>query len=223
MSAANDPYQKGVLKDQQTCIATSKLTKRFNREWVFKNFTFEFQQGNTYAIVGPNGSGKSTLLQVLWGQVPPTSGTLQYTTNAGPLPVEEIAAKVSIATPYMELIEELTLMELLTFHFKLKKIRHNVAIKELLSIMYLEGAKDKYLSNFSSGMRQRVKLALAFYTEADMIFLDEPGTNLDDHAFTWYMEQLKKLPQNSLILIASNNPSEYPENAVKIDLMKYKV
>lgn len=223
MPAANDPYHKGVLKGHQPSIATNQLTKRFNREWVFKNFTFEFHEGNTYAIVGPNGSGKSTLLQVLWGQVPPTSGTLTYRSKTETIPVEEISTKVSIATPYMDLIEELTLMELLTFHFKLKKIRNNIPLKELLKIMYLGGAQDKYLGNFSSGMRQRVKLGLAFYTESDMIFLDEPGTNLDDHAFEWYIDQLKKLPKNSLVLIASNNPSEYPENAIKIDLMNYKL
>src|SRR5688572_12805639 len=136
MPTANDPYHKGVV-NQRASITTSQLTKRFNREWVFKNFTFEFREGNTYAIIGPNGSGKSTLLQVLWGQVPPTSGSLQYTTKTGPIPVDEVASKISIATPYMDLIEELTLMELLTFHFKLKKIRNNMPLEELLRMMYL--------------------------------------------------------------------------------------
>jgi ABC-type multidrug transport system ATPase subunit len=222
MPTATDAYDKGFLKDQPISIATHQLTKRFNREWVFKNFTFEFREGHTYAIIGPNGSGKSTLLQVLWGQVPPTSGRLQYTGKKGLIPLEDVSNTVSIATPYMDLIEEFTLLEQLSFHFKLKRIRNNMPIADLINTMYMGDARNKYLSNFSSGMRQRVKLALAFYTEADLIFLDEPGTNLDDRAFEWYRNELRKLPRSSLVLIASNNPAEYPESAVKIDLLNYK-
>jgi ABC-type multidrug transport system ATPase subunit len=71
-------------------------------------------------------------------------------------------------------------------------------------------------------MKQRVKLALAFYSTADIIFLDEPGTNLDRQAFAWYIEELAKLPAECLIFIASNNAEEYPSNAEIINLVDYK-
>lgn len=206
----------------KTTITAYELGKRFNREWIFRNLTFNFSAGNTYALVGPNGSGKSTLLHVLWGQVPPSTGTVQYTQNNSEISVEQIHRHISIATPYMDLIDEFTLLEHVEFHFKLKKIRNNMSIENILDRMNLAHAKDKYLSNFSSGMRQRLKLALAFFTEADIIFLDEPGTNLDRQAFAWYIHELNALPPAALIFIASNQPAEYPETSIVLNITDYK-
>jgi len=203
-------------------ITTQELGKRFNRDWIFRNLTFNFTSGNTYAIVGPNGSGKSTLLHVLWGQVPATSGTVRYAQTNTEISVEQVHQHISIATPYMDLIDEFTLLEQLQFHFKLKKSRDNMSIENMLDRMNLVHAKDKYLSNFSSGMRQRLKLALAFFTEADIIFLDEPGTNLDSQAFAWYLKELNSLPDTMLTFIASNQPAEYPEKSIVLNVADYK-
>jgi len=204
-------------------VTTQNLSKRFNREWIFRNLNHTFSRGNTYAITGPNGSGKSTLLQVLWGQMPQSTGHLEYTGNTNEvIAIENVFKSVSIATPYMDLIEEFTLTEQLQFHFRLRKSRANLSIEEMIQRMYLEHARDKYISNFSSGMKQRVKLALAFFTEADIIFLDEPGTNLDKQAFEWYLKQLHALPAQSLVFIASNQPDEYPGSAHKINILDYK-
>jgi ABC-type multidrug transport system ATPase subunit len=206
-----------------SAITARDLSKRFNREWIFRNFNYQFATGNTYAITGPNGSGKSTLLQVLWGQVPQTSGILQHKIDAAELPADKICEFVSIATPYMDLIDEFTLTEQLEFHFKLKKMRGGLKTNDLLEIMYLTASKDKYIGNFSSGMKQRTKLALALYTEAAFVFLDEPGTNLDDQAFEWYKKELQKLPEGCATLIASNDPAEYPGSATVINLLTFKV
>ncbi|MEO7991358.1 MAG: ATP-binding cassette domain-containing protein [Chryseolinea sp.] len=203
-------------------ITTQELGKRFNREWIFRNLTFNFTSGNTYAITGPNGSGKSTLLHVLWGQVPASTGTVRYTQGDTEISVEQIYQHISIATPYMDLIDEFTLLEQLQFHFKLKKSRDDMSLENMLDRMNLEHAKDKYISNFSSGMRQRLKLALAFFTEADIAFLDEPGTNLDSQAFAWYVKELNALPNTTLTFIASNQPAEYPENSIVLNVADYK-
>jgi ABC-type multidrug transport system ATPase subunit len=203
-------------------LSVNNLGKRFNLEWIFRNLSFTFEAGNTYAITGPNGSGKSTLLQVLWGQVPQTSGTLLYKKGALEISLQDSYKYVSIATPYMDLIEEFTLLEQLKFHFQLKSIRSGISVNDLLTILYLEHARDKAIGNFSSGMKQRVKLGLALYTQAELVFLDEPGTNLDERAFEWYLAELKKLPEQCMICIASNNPKEYPETALRLDLSDYK-
>jgi ABC-type multidrug transport system ATPase subunit len=203
-------------------LSVENLSKRFNREWIFRGLSFDFTAGNTYAITGPNGSGKSTLLQVLWGQVPQTSGSISYQKGSKNIPVQDISAHISIATPYMDLIEEFTLEEQLNFHFKLKPIRSGITISDLLQILYLEPAGNKTIANFSSGMKQRVKLGLAFYTQADILFLDEPGTNLDARAFEWYLTEFKKMPPESLVFIASNDPAEYPENAVLLNMENFK-
>lgn len=202
-------------------ITTNNLAKRYNREWVFRKLNYTFASGNTYAITGPNGSGKSTLLQILWGQMPQTSGTVQYTIQGQDVAVEEIFQHCAIATPYMDLIDEFTLTEQLRFHFNLRK-SVGLSIDEMIEKMYLSDARNKAISNFSSGMRQRVKLGLAFFTQADILFFDEPGTNLDHRAFDWYLENLHAIPHEKLVFIASNQPSEYPSNAQKIDIMTLK-
>lgn len=203
-------------------ITVEKLGKKFSREWIFRNFSFSFQSGEVYAITGPNGSGKSTLMQILWGQMPASAGTIKYSSSEKAIPYEEVYKHVAVATPYLDLIEEFTLEEQLSFHFRLKNCRNSMTVSDLMERMYLTHARHKQLSNFSSGMKQRVKLALAFFSTADVVFLDEPGTNLDNTAFQWYIQELSNLPPECLIFIASNQPSEYPANARKIDIMSLK-
>lgn len=210
------------IATQSLTIHVENLGKRFNREWIFRGLNYSFDPGNIYAITGANGSGKSTLLQVLWGQMPPSKGALRYTYGGTEIHPETIFNHIAIATPYMDLIEEFTLEEQLAFHFKLKRSRNHLSIAEMIERMYLTPARHKYISNFSSGMRQRVKLALAFFTEADLVFLDEPGTNLDHQAFDWYLKELHALPKHCTIIVASNQPQEYPSTARKIDIMMYK-
>ena len=203
-------------------ICANKLGKRFNREWIFKNLDYTFEGGNTYAITGPNGSGKSTLLHVLWGQVPQSAGQITYEMDGKAIETTDVFTHLSIATPYMELIEEFTLEEMVNFHFKFKKIREGLTVQAILEKMELTHARGKAISNFSSGMKQRLKLALAFFSDTQLIFLDEPTTNLDKKAIGWYATNLAALPAGCLIFIATNQDHEYPASAVRIDLMTYK-
>jgi ABC-type multidrug transport system ATPase subunit len=197
-------------------ITTENLGKRFNREWVFRNFNYEFNAGHTYAVVGPNGSGKSTMMQVLWGQMPPSTGSVTYLNTSQ----SEIYKSLAIAAPYMDLIDEFTLQEMIRFHFKFKKSR--VVVEEVLEKTGLESSRQKLLSSFSSGMRQRLKLALAFYSETEILFLDEPCTNLDKKSIEWYHRQLDLISSETLVFIASNQDFEYPSAAQKVEILSYK-
>src|SRR6266850_1345723 len=202
-------------------ITVENLAKRFNREWIFRNVSYTFESGHTYAIVGPNGSGKSTLLQILWGQLPPSLGSLRYTQDHRIIPVEEIFSYLSIAAPYQELIEEFTLEEMVRFHLHFKKPRGG-SIQEIIEKMELTHATKKLISNFSSGMRQRLKLGLSFLFESPILFFDEPTTNLDKKSIEWYWDQFSQLPPGLMIFIASNQEAEYPATAQKIDISAYK-
>ncbi len=210
------------MTNDQLTVDANQLAKRYNREWIFKNLTYTFQSGKTYAITGPNGSGKSTLMQVLWGQLPQSSGTLSYTLGGKTIPVEDIFNHVIVAAPYLDLIEELTLEEHLRFHFKMRKPRAGYSIESILDKLYMTDSRDKQIANFSSGMKQRVKLGLAFFTDTKIIFFDEPGTNLDEQAFNWYLENLNTITDNNLVFIASNQKSEYPATAEVITVSRFK-
>jgi ABC-type multidrug transport system ATPase subunit len=203
-------------------ITTKNLSKRFNREWIFKDLSYQFNTPGAYAITGPNGSGKSTLLQVLWGQMVPSSGSLFYESGNQEIPQSDFFKHISIATPYMDLIDEFTLLEMVKFHFSFKEIRDNLSIEELLVLFSLSHAQDKVIANFSSGMRQRLKLGLAFYSKCNALFLDEPTTNLDRKAIDWYHTHLEQVPVNTLVFIASNQEHEYPTTAKKIEILTYK-
>lgn len=203
-------------------IIAENLSKRFNREWIFRNLSHTFEAGNTYAIIGPNGAGKSTLLQILWGQMPPSFGTLHYKKDHLEIPAEEVFSHLAIAAPYQELIEEFTLEEMVRFHFRFKRPRRFLSNQEILESMELSHASGKLISNFSTGMRQRLKLGLAFLSECPILFLDEPTTNLDKHSTRWYWDQFNHLPAGLLVFIASNQENEYPGSAFKIDISAYK-
>ncbi len=203
-------------------IVTDNLSKRFNREWIFRNFSFEFLPSKTYAILGPNGSGKSTLLQILWGQMPPSEGTVQYKNDAYSIPQLDVFKSIAIATPYMDLIDEFTLEEMVKFHFSFKTIREMQSVEEVIEKLGLSHARKKVISNFSSGMRQRLKLGLAFNTQSDILFLDEPTTNLDKKSIDWYWTNLNPLLNSVLTVIASNLEAEFPSTAEKVDILKYR-
>ncbi len=106
------------------------------------------------------------------------------------------------------------------FHFKFKKSRLPTDV--VLEKIELNSSHQKLISSFSSGMRQRLKLALAFYAESDLLFLDEPCTNLDKRSVEWYINHLGQVPKSVAVFIASNQEHEYPLSANKIDILAYK-
>jgi ABC-type multidrug transport system ATPase subunit len=202
-------------------IRLSGIAKRYNREWIFSGIDHTFQQGNSYAITGPNGSGKSTLLQVISGFQLPSEGEISWNSKNGLINPEQWFSHSSICTPYLELVEDLTLTEHLGFHFSFKAIRQNISIRDLTKIGYFEDAVNKEIRYFSSGMKQRLKLLLALYSDVPVVLLDEPTTNMDKAGVEWYRTQLKSL-QIPLLIIASNQLHEYEFCDVVLDIPAYK-
>ncbi|UII27254.1 ATP-binding cassette domain-containing protein [Fulvivirga maritima] len=191
-------------------ISVEKLGKRYINEWIFKDFNYTFEQGKGYALTGHNGSGKSTLLTILSGYHLPSTGKIIYQAGDKIIPAEQAFASFTVATPYMELIEGFSLAEHLDFHFKFRDIQKGISPQEVMEVALLEKSANKYVQNFSSGMKQRLKLALAFYTKSDYILLDEPTSNLDAQGIAWYQEEMKKvISTERSVIIASNQPEEY--------------
>ena len=187
-------------------ISLQNVGKRYNREWIFRHFNFEFFPTGSYAITGANGSGKSTLLQVIAGATTHSEGKLIYDNNEGGT-IEQPYKHIAIAAPYLELIEEFTATELLEFHAGFKKL--TAPIPQILQSVNLEKAANKQIRYFSSGMKQRLKLAQAFFSESEVLLLDEPTTNLDSEGVSLYQGLLQNNSGNRLILVSSNVPQEY--------------
>ena len=204
-------------------IELINIGKKFNNEWIFKNLNYEFCSGKKYAITGFNGSGKSTLLQVVAGLIPSTIGELIYT-QAGSVILSENAYKsLFITAPYIDLVEEFTLTEALDFHVKFKPFSDGINKGEFLELVYLTKEIAKPIKQFSSGMKQRLKLGLAFFTRADAIFLDEPTTNLDEQGIQWYLDMVSKLEPTKLVIISSNDKREYNFCDETLAIHDYKI
>lgn len=187
-------------------ISLQNAGKRFNREWIFRSCSFEFQPNQSYAITGPNGSGKSTLLQVIAGAILHNEGNIVYSMANGEA-VDTFYNHIAIAAPYLDLIEEMTATEFLQFHHQFKPL--TLSINEALSAVQLHSAAHKQIRYFSSGMKQRLKLAQAFFSKSEVLLLDEPTSNLDAEGIALYQKLLASQLSHRLIIISSNVPEEY--------------
>lgn len=196
--------------------------KRFNRDWIFRHITYQFEEGNSYAIIGPNGSGKSTLLQVLSGSMHLNEGDAQWATGNDQLANENIFNSISICAPYLEVIEEMTVKEFLEFHHRFKPFLSSVTIDSIISIVGLEKAVLKQIRYYSSGMKQRVKLAQAIFSDVPVVLLDEPCTNLDLTGVQLYHQLINDYCKNRLVIVSSNDEVEYRFCQKRINISDYK-
>lgn len=204
-------------------IVLTNAGKRFNREWIYRHCDYELVVGRAYAITGPNGSGKSTLLQAIAGSMQLSEGTIVWNDQQEKNIDEELIYKqLAIAAPYLELIEEMTAKEFLEFHGQFKPLIATVTIDEILSLIGLEKAIGKQIRYFSSGMKQRVKLAQAIFSDVPLLLLDEPCTNLDATGYALYHSLIKNYCMHKLIVVSSNDEQEFNFCDQVVKIMDYK-
>jgi ABC-type multidrug transport system ATPase subunit len=223
--------------------------KRFNRDWIFRHLHYEFNTGCKYAITGPNGSGKSTLLQSIAGAIAISEGTIDYAapaatakpasakpasqasaTTAKPaipastaVPPDQAYRYLSLAAPYLSPIEEMTVTEFLDFHKIFKPFLPNLTTPDIIRTVGLETAAHKQIRFYSSGMKQRVRLAQALFSDTPAILLDEPCTNLDVDGIALYRGLIRQYATGRLLVISSNDTQEYDFCEKIINIMEYKV
>ena len=203
-------------------IKLTNTGKRYNREWIFRHVDFEFLPRKRYAITGPNGSGKSTLLQVVAGAVLHSEGTIDYLNSNSNIVIPPINAHkhLSIAAPYLEMIEELSALEMLNFHATFKPFVKPAL--EILEEVNLEKSAHKQIRYFSSGMKQRLKLAQAFFSATNVLMLDEPTTNLDAEGIALYQRLIGTYANDKMLVVSSNDKQEYDFCEEVISIVDYK-
>ena len=202
-------------------IILSDAGKRFNRDWIFRHFDYQFFSSHAYAITGPNGSGKSTLLQFIAGALMPSEGKIAYYNTHGE-PKTGFFPFLSIAAPYLETIEEMTAIEFFRFHHQFKPLKGGMTFSQILQRVGLKDAADKQIRYYSSGMKQRLKLAQAFFSETPILLLDEPTTNLDGSGIAMYHELIKDFAGERMLIISSNDPIEYSFCQTVLDMKDLK-
>ncbi len=205
-----------------TVIALTNAGKRFGYEWIFRRLTYRLEAGQRYGLAGPNGSGKSTLMRILSGHLSLSQGEICFQHNGQKLGTDLLYRHVSMAAPYIELIEELTLRELVFFHSRLRPFRKGLSAKEVIDLLGMRRVQEKPLRFFSSGMKQRVRLALALCTEAGIVLLDEPTTNLDAEGIRWFHNLFQAHSAERLVVVASNILEDLQLCAQILSVFDYK-
>jgi len=206
-------------------IELHDIGKRYRLEWIFRGINCAFHSGERYALLGPNGSGKSTLLKVLSGHLSPSKGAIVFKsgeTKQTEIAPDHIYKSISYAAPYIELIEEFTLEEALRFHAGLRPMLPGMSLARLYDLLALPRARSKEIRFFSSGMKQRVKLALAVCSHTPALLLDEPATNLDVQGVEWYKNLIREFAADRLVVIASNDPHDAEFCPVHLNILDFK-
>lgn len=204
-------------------ISLSDIGKRYNREWIFRHIHYLFEAGQAYAIIGSNGSGKSTLLQVIAGALHHNEGKIQFE-DAGKQAIvpEKMYRHVSFCAPYLDLVEEMTLSEMLRFHARFKPFLPGLDTRSVIETIGLNHAADKQIRLFSSGMKQRVKLAQCLLSDTPVALLDEPCTNLDRAGIDLYLRLVESYTKDRIVVVSSNDEIEYSFASHRLEIAKYK-
>ena len=203
-------------------INLSQAGKRFNREWIFRKTSINFLPHLSYAITGPNGSGKSTLLQSIAGMLQLSEGTISFHEQETEVVSEKAYERISFCAPYLELIEEMTLLEFLRFHFQFKEVLPGMHVEEIIRLVELAPAAQKQIRYYSSGMKQRAKLAQAIFSNTSVVLLDEPCSNLDVKGIELYHSLIQNYCADRLVIVSSNDEVEYRFCTEKISITDFK-
>ena len=202
-------------------ILLENIGKRYRRDWIFRKVNFKFENGGQYAVSGPNGSGKSTFLKVLSAHLTPSKGKITFRQNV-PLPNDKVYESLAFAAPYIELLEEFTLREMIAFHLKFKSFRNNLTVEDLIERTGLQASEGKEIRFFSSGMKQRVKLVTAICSDAPLLLLDEPSTNLDRPGIDWYRQLMNEFVRDRTVIIASNVEEDFDFCQNRLNILDFK-
>ncbi len=205
-------------------IELQRVAKRYRFDWILRNVNLQLRSGDAYAITGPNGSGKSTLLRILAGHLSPSRGKVQFFDGQDrSLDPNLVYQRLAYAAPYVELIEEFTLCEAIRFHMRFKPFQAGLSEENVLKLLnFRSAARNKPVRNFSSGMKQRLKLVLAVCTQTDLLLLDEPTTNLDRQGVEWYLDLIGRYRQDRLLVVASNVEEDYQFCGEQIEVTEFK-
>lgn len=190
-------------------ITLENIGKRFLFEWIFKDISYTIAPYSSTALIGSNGSGKSTLIKIISGKEQPSKGKISYQNNGSIIDPDKIYHRIGFVAPYQDLVEELTLKEHIYFHCQLTGSDFQTIEQKLNEHSNLQKSWNKQISYFSSGMKQRVKLAIALFSNNEVLLLDEPTSNLDESGILWFQKEIIKLKGIKTILICSNQKFEY--------------
>jgi heme exporter protein A len=205
------------------CLTCDNLTKTFSFNTVFSKLSFTVNTGNILAITGKNGSGKSTLIKIISGLLSQSTGEVKLTAGSTLIPKKEFYRYIGFVSPYLNLYDELTAIENIKFFSRLKKNNFNIDKAEaLFRRLDIYNSKDLPAGNYSSGMKQRLKLIFALIDDPPVLIMDEPSSNLDTKGAEIINELISEQKEKNITIIATNNEREVPDGSRILKIEEYK-
>jgi ABC-2 type transport system ATP-binding protein len=204
-------------------VTLRSVTRSFGGEVVLSHLDHTLPAGSRTVLLGPNGSGKSTLVQLIAGAILPTRGQVVHRMGAEDIEDGEVYRHVSIAAPYLSLYKELSLRRTIELHHRLKPLLPGLDARTLARAACLEQALEKPVAQFSSGMEQRARLAIAILSDTPLLLLDEPTSNLDADGIQWYMQLVAAhVGQRTLVVASNDRQQEFALCDRRIEVMRFK-
>ncbi len=189
---------------------SEKIAKLYNRKVIFENISFSLNDGTAFAITGKNGSGKSTLVKILCGVLSPSSGSVEFSVEGSVVPYPEYYPYIGLVSPYLNMYEEFTAEENLSFISKVRNLdaQWNTRAEMLLHEFGIFEHRKKEVRYYSSGMKQRLKYCAALLHEPSLLVLDEPSANLDHQGIEAVRKFMMIQKQRGLLIFATNDSDD---------------
>jgi heme exporter protein A len=197
------------------------LTRKFDRKIIFENVNFELTPGSATAITGRNGSGKSTLIKIIANLLIQSSGELNLFDGGEKVKKENVFKYIGFVSPYLNLYDEFTGYENLKIISDIRGSGHE-NIDNVLKRVGLYNRRNDLLKIYSSGMKQRLKIAFAILHEPKMMLLDEPTSNLDLEGISVVDDIANEYKRDRILIIATNDAHERSLCGNEINLNEIK-
>jgi heme exporter protein A len=206
-------------------LKCTNISKRYNGKIIFKDVNISLTEKSSLVITGRNGSGKSTLLKVISQLIRLDKGKIELDVNGEKISREKFFNKIGFFSPYINLYDELTGFENLDFFYDIKvekKEGKNEIIKELLEKVGLYKRRDDLIRNYSSGMRQRLKLAFSVLNNPQLLLMDEPRTNLDEEGISVVYKIAEEQKNRGILILATNEAEDTSICSTNLNIEDYK-
>jgi heme exporter protein A len=201
-------------------IEARNIEKIFNDNVIFRDISFQLSGGESLGITGKNGSGKTTLIKILAGIFSPSKGSIKYRFDSIEIPENKIFYHIGFVSPYLNLYDEFTALENLQICDKILGYPAKPGkYDSILSFFSLYERRNDPVRIYSSGMKQRLKYALALINNPGILLLDEPMSNLDEEGIKVIQTVIKEYKTKGIVILATNESSdlEYCNKIINLD------
>ncbi|CAI2615344.1 ABC transporter ATP-binding protein [Apilactobacillus apinorum] len=201
-------------------ISINNLKKKYGKQVVLNDVSFEVNTGQIVGLIGPSGAGKSTIIKLTLGMEKADSGNSEvFNTH---MPNRKVLNKMGYMAQSDALYSSLTARENLTFFAKMREInKDSIAseIERVSEIVDLTQHLDKKIENFSGGMKRRLSLAIAFLGSPQLLILDEPTVGIDPALRKQIWVELGKLRDNGCSILVTTHVMDEAELTDRVVLL----